>query len=77
MHLYSKMEMIKYSKSTQGAVHQHICPAVTIFLTPMKSLDLFCAFSPQLFSLAVSLDSIRIDCALNEAMIKVHPIGEW
>ena len=43
----------------------------------MKSLDLFCAFSPQLFSLAVSLDSIRIDCALNEAMIKVHPIAEW
>jgi hypothetical protein len=44
----------------------------------MKSLDLFCAFSPpQLFSLAVSLDSVRIDCALNEAMIKVHPIAEW
>jgi len=67
------MEMIKYSYFTQGAVH-HICPVILI---PMKSLDLFCAFSPQLFSLAVSLDSIRIDCVLNEAMIKVHPIAEW
>ena len=47
------------------------------FLIPMKSLDLFCAFSPQLFSLLRSLDSIRIDCASNEAMMKVHAIAEW
>jgi len=62
------MEMIK---NTQ--VH-HIFPVILI---PIKSLDQFCAFSPQLFSLAVLLDSIRIDCASNEAMIKVHPIAEW
>jgi hypothetical protein len=46
MHLYD----IKYGndqiKSTKGAVH-HICPVILI---PIKSLDLFCAFSPQLFS---------------------------
>ena len=24
-----------------------------------------------------SLDSIQIDCASNEAMIKIHPIAEW
>ena len=43
----------------------------------MKSLDLF---SLRLFAtivFIVSLDSIRIDCALHEAMIKVHPIAEW
>ena len=69
--LFMNMEMIKYTQ--QGAVH-HICPVILI---PMKSLDLFCAFSPQLFSLAVLLNSILFDCASNEAMIKLHPIAEW
>ena len=47
MHLYSMKYGNDQIQSTQGAVH-HICPVILI---PMKSLDLFCAFSPQLFSL--------------------------
>ena len=60
------MEVIEYTQA-----HLYICP---IILIPMKSLIYSALFRSNRFH---SLDSVRIDCASNKAMIRVHPIAEW
>ena len=43
----------------------------------MKSLDLAVLRFFATIVFIASLDSIQIDCASHEVMIKVHPISEW
>ena len=79
LHLYSMKygnDQIQLVFTRSSASYMPCCCYFNSY--EISSLDLFCAFSPpHLFSMAVSLDSIRIDCASNEEMTKVHPIAEW